>query len=202
MSDARLETHAVDATRWGDVETLFGDRGAREGCWCMRWRLPRDLFERGKGDANREQLRAGIVSGRIHGVIGYLDGAPVGWCSAAPRETLPGLRESEALAPVDARPAWAVICFFIARAARRQGHAVDLLRAAVDEAGRQGAERVEGYPLDPPVAKVPVAAAWTGLLSTFVAAGFAEVGRRAPARPIMRIEVERSEGEGAASPAG
>jgi hypothetical protein len=139
---------------------LFGDTGAREGCWCMRWRLRRDDFERGKGEAHRARLQQGIAAGEVHGIIGYLDGKPVGWCSFAPRDRLPGLT-------------------------------VDLLRAAVTEAGRHGATLVEGYPLDPPLQKIPLAAAWTGLLTTFKAAGFEEVCRRAPARPIMRIEVDR-----------
>ena len=184
-------SHAVDATRWPEVVALFGDTGAREGCWCMRWRLRRDDFERGKGESHRDRLQRGIAAGEIHGIIGYLDGKPVGWCSFAPRDQLPGLSGSEALAPVDDRPVWSIVCFFVARGARRQGRTVDLLRAAVTGAGRHGATLVEGYPLDPPVQKIPVAAAWTGLVTTFKAVGFVEVCRRAPARPIMRIEVER-----------
>jgi len=189
----RLATHPVDATRWSDIEMLFGTRGAREGCWCMRWRLRRSDFERGKGEPHRVRLQRGIAAGEVHAIIGYLDGEPVGWCSFGPREQLPGLLESEALAPVDARPVWSITCFFIARGVRRQGFTVELLRAAIEEAGRCGAVVVEGYPLDPPLEKVPVAAAWTGMLSTFIAAGFEEVCRRAPARPIMRIEVARQE---------
>ncbi len=194
MSEAqRLTTHPVDASRWSDIETLFGTRGAREGCWCMRWRLRRNHFEQGKGETNRGRLQRGIAAGEVHGIIGYLDGEPVGWCSFGPRERLPGLLESEVLAPVDSRPVWSIACFFIARGVRRQGHTVELLRAAIVEAGRCGAALVEGYPLDPPLDKVPVAAAWTGMLSTFRAAGFEEVCRRAPARPIMRIEVVRQD---------
>jgi GNAT superfamily N-acetyltransferase len=183
--------HAVDASRWSELVALFGDTGAREGCWCMRWRLRRDDFERGKGEAHRARLQQGIAAGEVHGIIGYLDGKPVGWCSFAPRDRLPGLSGSEALAPIDDQPVWSIACFFVARGARRQGHTVDLLRAAVTEAGRHGATLVEGYPLDPPLQKIPLAAAWTGLLTTFKAAGFEEVCRRAPARPIMRIEVDR-----------
>ena len=66
----RLATHPVDATRWSDIEMLFGTRGAREGCWCMRWRLRRSDFERGKGEPHRVRLQRGVAAGEVHAIMG------------------------------------------------------------------------------------------------------------------------------------
>jgi hypothetical protein len=43
--DLRLQFHPVTKKRWTDFETLFGERGACGGCWCMLWRLRRKEFE-------------------------------------------------------------------------------------------------------------------------------------------------------------
>ena len=55
----------ISVDSWKDLEALFGERGGREGCWCMRWRIPRLQFEQQKGASNRRALRAGVEAGRI-----------------------------------------------------------------------------------------------------------------------------------------
>lgn len=191
MSSAtdRWAFRPVDAERWPDLEALFGTSGAHGGCWCMRWRLPRDRFELDRGEAHRVRLQTGVAAGRFHGMLGYRDDQPVAWCSYGPRVTFPGLLESEVLAPVDDLPVWSVSCFFVSPRARRQGITAALLRAAAADSARLGAKILEGYPLDPPMEKVPVAAGWTGMFSAFLEAGFVEVERRAPARPIVRLDL-------------
>ncbi len=42
---------AID--QWDDFVSLFGERGACGGCWCMLWRLTRKQFESQKGDGVR-----------------------------------------------------------------------------------------------------------------------------------------------------
>ena len=181
--------HPVDGGRWADVERLFGEAGGRGGCWCMRWRLSREQYESGLGAGNRQRLRAGIKAGQIHGVLAYAGERPVAWCSFAPREQFPVLDQSEALARVDPRPVWSVSCFYVTPAARRQGVTGALLAAVIAHARTLEVATLEAYPLDPPQPKLPVAACWTGLLGTFLAAGFVEVARRAPARPVVRLDL-------------
>jgi hypothetical protein len=31
----KLEFHELTSERWGDLEALFGERGACGGCWCV-----------------------------------------------------------------------------------------------------------------------------------------------------------------------
>ncbi len=181
----RLEIHPLTRERWPDLEALFGPRGACGGCWCMWWRRTRSEFDRQKGPGNKRALRK-IVDVSIPGLLAYHDGHPIGWCAIEPREAYPVLDRSRTLARVDDRPVWSAPCFFVVRQFRGRGVSVKLLREAVKYAKSQGARLVEGYPVIPRKGRMPDAFAWTGTASTFRRAGFDEVARRSPTRPIMR----------------
>ena len=172
--------------RWRDLEKLFGARGACGGCWCMHWRLSSPEFNRQKGEANRRALKALVRRGAAHGLLAYQGGEPAGWCALGPRETFPRLAGSRILKPVDDRPVWSVVCFFIARPHRRRGLSVALLDAAAKYAARQGARIIEGYPHERRRGAMPDVFAWTGVGAAFRRAGFEECARRSPTRPIMR----------------
>jgi GNAT superfamily N-acetyltransferase len=185
----RVDIVPLNAARWGDLEQLFGARGACGGCWCMAWRLPRGSFERGKGAGNRAALKALAASEPAPGVLAYVGGEPAGWCAIAPRAAYPVLARSRVLKPVDDTPVWSVSCFFVARAHRRRGLSTRLLRAAVAYAASCGARVIEGYPVASRSGALPDVFVWTGLPGTFLAAGFREVARRSPTRPILRRRV-------------
>ena len=185
-----LHVHPLTADRWADLEKLFGSRGAVGGCWCMWWRIPRAEYEREKGDGNRSSLAALVESGAVPGVLGYDGDAPVAWCAVEPRESYPVLDRSRVLKRVDDAPVWSVTCFFIAKAHRERGLGAAMLRAAVAHAAASGAAVVEGYPVDPVKDRMPTVFAHTGFVEMFRAAGFEEVERRSPTRPIMRYAIE------------
>jgi GNAT superfamily N-acetyltransferase len=171
---------------WSDFEKLFGARGACGGCWCMWWRKRRAEYERDKGEANRADMRARVFGGHVPGLLAYLDGEPVGWCSVAPRTEFVRLETSRTLRAVDAEPVWSVVCLFVGRSHRRRGISVELLRAAAEHARAAGARFLEGYPIVPKKREVPDMTAWTGLPGAFAAAGFEEVSRPSEARAICR----------------
>ena len=183
---SKLTFQPVTPERWPDLETLFGERGACGGCWCMFWRLKRSVWEEGKGETNKLALRVIVENDERPGVLAYIGGEPVGWCSIAPREDFVALGRSRVLAAVDEIPVWSISCLFIAKAHRRQGVSVKLIDAAVRFAAKRGAMAVEAYPVEPYSEKMPAAFAWTGVASAFVKAGFVEVARRSAARPILR----------------
>lgn len=189
---ADLEFHPVTPGRWDDFETLFGERGACGGCWCMWFRLKRSEFEKQKGEDNRLAMKAIVESGEVPGILAYTGSEPVGWCSVAPREAFGVLQRSWVLKPVDDQPVWSIVCFFVAKPYRRRGLMGKLIEAAVAYAAAQGAKIVEAYPVEPKKAETPDVFAYTGLASTFRKAGFVEVARRSETRPIMRRSVEAS----------
>jgi GNAT superfamily N-acetyltransferase len=182
----KLAFRPVTSARWADLERLFGEKGACAGCWCMYWRTTHAQYEKQKGEGNRKALQKIVASGRVPGILAYAGKEPIGWCSIEPRERFVRLEGSRVLAAVDENPVWSVACFFVARPWRRKGVSVALLRAAVDYARKRGAKIIEGYPVDARKEKAPDAFVWTGLTGTFLAAGFKEVARRSPTRPIMR----------------
>ncbi len=186
MDPARgITFRPLTPARWGDLVSLFGPRGACAGCWCMWWRLPRGTYNRNKGSRNRAALRRLTVKGPPPGILAYDGSRAVGWCALAPRSSYPGLGRSRILAPVDDLPVWSVTCFFIARDWRRKGLSAALLEAAAAWAKRRGARILEGYPTAPG-GDAPDVFVWTGLAASYEAAGFREVTRRSPTRPIMR----------------
>jgi len=176
--------------RWPDLVQLFGKHGGCAGCWCMYPRLRHRDYVAGKGAMNRRRLRALVARGEVHGVLAYVDGEPAAWCSLGPRSTFISLAKSRVLAPVDDRPVWSIVCFYIGRPHRRRGLSTRLLEAAAAYAARRGAVLLEGYPHDRGRAPLPDAFAWHGLLTSFERAGFAEVARRSAGRPIVRRALE------------
>lgn len=186
-----LEFHPLTLDRWKDLERLFGKRGACGGCWCMWWRLKRTEFERQKGEKNKAALKKIIRSGQIPGILAYSQGKPIAWCSVGPRETYPALERSRVLKRMDDKPVWSVVCLFVAKPFRQKGVSVSILRATVEYAKKNGAKIVEGYPVEPKKDRWPDAFVWTGLPSAFKKAGFKEVHRGSPTRPIMRYFIKK-----------
>lgn len=156
----------------------------------MWWKLTRSEFEKKKGAGNKRVIKRIIHSGEVPGILAYAGGEPVGWCAVELRESYPTLSRSRVLQPVDDKPVWSVVCFFIAKAYRRKGVTVKLLEAAIDYVRKRGGKIVEGYPVEPKKGTTADAFAYTGLASAFRKAGFVEVLRRSPTRPIMRYYVK------------
>jgi GNAT superfamily N-acetyltransferase len=188
-SSAKLEFHPLAPERWRDFESLFGERGACGGCWCMWWRIPRSQFNKQKGEKNKQAMKKLVDGGHVPGIIAYQGGQPIAWLSVAPRESFSVLGGSRILKPVDEKPVWSVVCFFVTKAHRRNGVSVKLLKAAIDFVREQGGRIIEGYPIEPKKDQ-PDAFVWPGLAAAFRKAGFKEVERRSETRPIMRYEIK------------
>lgn len=180
-----VEVVPADGQRWPDVVAAFGTRASRnDSCWCQR-------FTAEHPDDNRTALQRELRAAEVPvGLLALLDGAAVGWTRVVPRATLPGITGNRAirrLLPDDPR-AWWVSCFVVRRDHRGAGVGTALLHGAVGWARRHGASVLQGHPVDVAALRSPPSpsAVFTGTLAMFEAAGFEEVGRTFPSRPVMR----------------
>ncbi|HVE49581.1 MAG TPA: GNAT family N-acetyltransferase [Casimicrobiaceae bacterium] len=192
----KLAVRPLTKDRWEDLEAIFRARGCSvaRGCWCMFYRhsgapspLPRGVT---RAEANRRELVELAQRDPPPGLIGYRDATPVGWVSLGPREDYLKLARSTVMKPVDDARVWSIICFVVPSAYRRQGVARALLDGAIKYARSRGVKIVEAYPVDKGV-RLADDAMWFGKKSMFDAAGFHEVARRKPTRPVMRLELGR-----------
>lgn len=187
----KLTVAPLTPERWADLETVFAGKGCSfaRACWCMEYRRsgrqPEPAQGQTRAQANRLALKSLVEGGGVPGLIGYHGRTPVGWVSLAPREEYRRLERSAAMKAVDDQPVWSVICFVVPSEYRGQGVAQALLEAAVAYARKQGARIVEGYPVDKPT-RSSNSFMWFGAKSMYDKAGFDEVARHTPQRPIVR----------------
>jgi ribosomal protein S18 acetylase RimI-like enzyme len=87
--------------------------------------------------------------------------------------------------PVDEKPVWSIVCFYVDPRARGQSVSDALLRAAIDHARSRGATLLEAYPVDKAQRSHPDFL-WFGAKSMYDRAGFKEVARRKEDRPVVR----------------
>jgi ribosomal protein S18 acetylase RimI-like enzyme len=145
----------------------------------------------GRSAANRADLKALVDAGKSPGLIAYDRKVPVGWVSVAPREEFARLQRSPVMKPVDDKPVWSIVCFVVPSAFRGAGVAHALLAGAIAYARERGAALVEAYPVDR-AGRSRDDAMWFGAKSMYDRAGFEEVARRKPERPVVRLEIKRA----------
>jgi hypothetical protein len=175
----------VTPERWGDLVAIMGQCSYGRKCWCAYWYLPNAEYKAGWGDRNSEPLERLVKGGAEPGLIAYAGEVPAAWVGVAPRRNFDRLNRSKNFAPLDDDDVWAVNCFVVGTEFRRRGLMVALARAAAEFAIGKGAAGAEAYPIEPGP-KTTGGDLYLGTPNAFAAAGYVEVARPLPRRPIMR----------------
>ena len=149
----------------------------------MYWRIGAAYRKRPE-EQNRKAFRQVVLDGPPPGLLAFDGRLAVGWCQLTPRDALPWIERTWRLRRVDDLPVWSITCFYIRIGYRRRGIASALIQAAVDMARRANAPAIEAYPLDGDLSPSSTS---TGYASTFARAGFKDIARHSPERPIMRF---------------
>jgi len=196
LSKDQLIFKPLTEHEWPDFVLLFAEHGPQNGCWCMYWRIKREDYHNQFGEGNQLAFKKIVDSTKVPGILAYLDGQPVGWCSIAPRVEFSVLDRSPTLKRIDNQPVWAIVCFFVAKAYRRRGLTSILIQAALDYARNQGAQIIEAYPLKTEIARLLPYERFMGSESTFERAGFKVIARRSDRRPVMRYYMNAADRSG------
>jgi GNAT superfamily N-acetyltransferase len=180
----KLVIQPLTPSLWPALADLLDQGGPAGRCWCV---APMGIDYRQRPvDNNRADFQNVVKQGPPPGLLALSDKLAVGWCRVTPREAVPGLERSFRTRHVDDLPVWSISCFYIRKGHRRKGIMTALISSAIEFAHAAGAPALEAYPLD---GAVSPSATSTGYASTFARAGFVEIARRSPERPIMRIEL-------------
>ena len=99
-----LEVRPLTPDTWDDFVTVMGPRGGDAGCWCMYNRQTSREFDTAKGEPNRAAIRNIVERGEVPGLIGYLEGTPIGWVAVQPREVYGRLSRSRVAKPLFSSP--------------------------------------------------------------------------------------------------
>jgi GNAT superfamily N-acetyltransferase len=190
-----LEIVPLTPDRWDDFARLFDEGGDPKTCSCMFWRLRSKDWSLTNAGETREGMHRLVDEQRdpAPGLVAYRSGRVVGWVSVAPRDDYERLANSRVRPKLDDVPVWSILCFVVSKTARGEGLTHQLLDAAADYARAHGAPALEAYPVDAGDRRIPAAVGYTGLLSTFEAAGFDVVHRiDSPQATVQRVIVRRS----------
>jgi GNAT superfamily N-acetyltransferase len=188
IEELDLSFHPLTQKLWRDFEMLLGARGACGGCWCMFWKLRGKDFSENTGDSARQMQKSIVDAKTVPGLLAYSEGYPIGWIAVEPRSAYPKLAHSRVLKPVDDQEVWSITCFFVEKNHRHKGITVELLKAATEYVKSCGGKNVEGYPVDAKTEQ-PAPFVYTGTASAYKQAGFEEVARNSPTRPIFRYVI-------------
>ena len=169
-----------------DLARFSEGHGKFRYCSCMRWRMRSTMFQASTKEERVARLESLVCQEVPVGVLAYVNDAPVGWCSIAPRETFDALERYKGLPRIDETAVWSVVCFFVDSHFRKQGVTLGLLKAAVAYAKTRGAKIIEGYPVEP----YSRLYTYMGSPVTFRKAGFRDVTPQGQARQVMRFFVE------------
>ena len=184
-----LVIEPLSMSRWSAFADLLDQGGPAGRCWCV---APMGIdYRRRPVASNRADFRKAVKQGAPPGLLALRDELAVGWCRVTPRDAVPGLDRAFRTRRVDDVPVWSISCFYIRKGHRREGIMTALITAAIEYPRAAAAPAVEAYPLD---SAVSPSATSTGYASTFARAGFSEIARRSPERPIMRIQLEGKRG--------
>ena len=185
---------------WEDLQAVLGSTSEGRRCQCQWFQTPAAEWRSVSADERaarlRDQTRCDDPDApATTGLVAFLDGEPVGWCSVAPRTFFRHLqtmrvpwagrdddREDEGV--------WSVVCFVTRTGYRRRGVSAALARAAVGFARSQGARAIEGYPMIvDPGRELTWGELYVGAYSVFADAGFEEVSRPTKRRAVMRVDL-------------
>jgi GNAT superfamily N-acetyltransferase len=188
-----MAIHVRPATSFEDVRTMLGPkRPDANVCWCLSYRIPskENLVLRGPA---RGKKVAQLMKRGPPGVLAYIDEEVVGWAAVHPRADT-SFATNRKIPHVDGLDVWSVWCIRVRPGYRKRGISHALLEGAVEFARANGADAIEGYPVDNRGKKVDATMAYVGTRALFEKAAFKKAANTASVldgfpRVLMRLDL-------------
>lgn len=182
---------ALTPARWPDLVDLFGpERGANSGCWCIWPRVTGAEFKAMEKAERCDAFHAVVDKGPPPGLLLYENGVAIGWVSVGPRGSVTrfDLAKTTRLDETidSAGKTYAITCFFVRTGHRKRDLMKELAAAAIAHARKKKAHALDVCPIetDKPLMW---GEGFVGIASVMREMGFAEIARRSPRRPLMRL---------------
>jgi ribosomal protein S18 acetylase RimI-like enzyme len=152
-------------------------------CFCVAWWVE---SWQGWGERTAEEnhrLRESLLAaGEYDGYLLFDDDEPAAWCQAGRRDRLSKLVKQMQLLPDS--ETWAITCFLVAPAYRRQGIAGQMLAMVLTDLRRNGVRTVEAYPKRG--SNLDALDLWNGPETMYISAGF-EFVKEVAQRAVLRL---------------
>lgn len=157
---------------WFFENVAFSDNPEWASCFCMYYSFPGTgrEWDNTTTAENRSMMSGLIAKGKAQGLLAFMDGKPVGWCNAAPRQIYPAIERIQKVDTDEDEKIGSIVCFVISPSQRGKGVASNLLQAACDSFSKQGLTTAEAYPIRN---SNSAADNFPGPLSMYLKAGFA-----------------------------
>lgn len=179
MSEDDTRVRVVPAIEASTVESVLYQDASTRNCWCQFHVFENKVMRETTRTSRQDLLRLQVSSlDPPRGLVALAGDEPVGWCGVEPRTRLrhvltTRLVTGHSLYGLDDPDVWAIYCILVSPPLRRQGIATALLRAGIEHAQGQGAQAIEGYPIDTSKRDGELPPGFsTGTLSMFVGEGF------------------------------
>jgi len=186
-----LSVRRVTASDADGLEGLF--RSADCSCFCQYWGYAGDhrdwqLRLASAPDENARGLRAGLLEGRLSGVLAEQGERVVGWSRLAPPRDLERLYQGRLYKGLpcfagDRSGVFTVACLLVDPALRRRGIARALIAAQLELGLSLGARAIEAFPRG--ASDVSDGEQWMGPSSVYRELGF-ELVHDFPPYPVFR----------------
>jgi GNAT superfamily N-acetyltransferase len=173
LAEHRYDIRALDEATRDDFFKLHSPANGG-GCYCVAWYVSSFEGWEKRTPAQNRLLRENVLHhGGADGYLAYVGEQPVGWCQVQEASRLPGLWKK--VSEYVPECAFAISCFFIAKAWRGRRVSEALLAYAIDDLRRKNADVLVAFPRGDRACRNEDEL-WMGPYRLFEKAGFQRVG--------------------------
>lgn len=140
MTSPQLSCRPLSPDNFSDFVSVFRTLDSPEGCFCLNHRL-RPEEEDLVGEPALARMQSLVGTPRLSGILGFIDGAPAGWCGIDPHAEI----QNHDCFEVERAKVWSIHCLLVLPAFRGLGLSRAMTQAAIELAKSKGANSVEVY---------------------------------------------------------